>query len=272
MAVVGHVDRSLELFLSAGQNERLPQIGPFRNSLGFILGGAPVGHAIAQQFGQRFAALSTVLLGGLRPPLPLSCGQLTATSLLIGWSATTPRITSCWATRPCAFARRRSRGANRLLKDPRQEFIMNDTGIPESLRHGTSVIRTDLEGARPDAAGPRWDTRRGGGAPGYQYPPTGKPEPAVVVAVTPGTSPVKAAAGQARLRCRRVDVIDATVEEQVAAQRAVEVPASFTAMPDQAASTLETLLTGEDMTEFGPPKEGAYEPSCRRICRLSTSR
>jgi hypothetical protein len=48
------------------------QIGPFRNGLGFILDGSPVGHAVSQQFGQRYAALSTALLSAVSPTAPAS--------------------------------------------------------------------------------------------------------------------------------------------------------------------------------------------------------
>jgi hypothetical protein len=34
--------------------------------------------------------------------------------------------------------------------------------------------------------------------PGYKYPPAGQPVPAIVVAVTPGTTPVKAAELEAK--------------------------------------------------------------------------
>src|SRR5437868_1095743 len=59
--------------------------------------------------------------------------------------------------------------------------------------------------------------------PGYHYPPTGKPVPAVVVAVTPGTTPVNAAELAKRFGVP-VSVTDATVEEQVAAQQKEEGP------------------------------------------------
>ena len=52
--------------------------------------------------------------------------------------------------------------------------------------------------------------------PGYQYPPAGQPVPAIVVAVTPGTAPVKAAELETKFGVP-FSVIDATVEEQVAA-------------------------------------------------------
>jgi hypothetical protein len=95
--------------------------------------------------------------------------------------------------------------------------------------------------------------------PGYHYPPTGKPIPAIVVAVTPGTIPVNVADLATRFGVP-FSLTDATVEEQVAAQRRAEAPLSFGATEEPAASAFETLLTGEDLTEFGPPKSGAYEP------------
>jgi hypothetical protein len=69
LAVVGHVDRawgfSIQPFKAAGA-----QIGPFRNSLGFVLNGSPVGHAVTQQFGQKYSALSTDLLSATSPTAP----------------------------------------------------------------------------------------------------------------------------------------------------------------------------------------------------------
>jgi PLD-like domain len=95
--------------------------------------------------------------------------------------------------------------------------------------------------------------------PGYYYPTTGQPVPAVVVAVTPGTAPVSAADLAKRFGVA-FSLTDATVEEQVAAQEQGESPVSFAATGGPTASAFEALLTGEDVTEFGPPKEGAYEP------------
>ena len=57
-----------------------------------------------------------------------------------------------------------------------------------------------------------------------------------------------------------VSVIDATIEEQVAAQETAEAPVSFGAIEPPVASAFESLLSGEDVTDFGPPKAGAYEP------------
>jgi hypothetical protein len=71
LAVVGHVDRAWSFSIQPAKMADA-QIGPFRNSLGFILGGSPVGHAVAQQFGQRYAALSTALLTAVSPTTPAS--------------------------------------------------------------------------------------------------------------------------------------------------------------------------------------------------------
>lgn len=46
------------------------QIAPFRNGLGFIMRGDPIGHAVRDQFGGHFAALSAALLGALAPGAP----------------------------------------------------------------------------------------------------------------------------------------------------------------------------------------------------------
>lgn len=95
--------------------------------------------------------------------------------------------------------------------------------------------------------------------PGYYYPPTGKPIPAVVVAVTPGTAPVNASELAHRFGVA-VNVTDATVEEQLVAQQKTRGAVAFAMPQEQSASAFEKLLTGEDVTEFGPPKEGKYEP------------
>jgi hypothetical protein len=71
LAAVGHVDRAWGYSIQPPKMTDA-QIGPFRNGLGFILDGCPVGHAIAQQFGQRYAALSTALLSAVSPTAPAS--------------------------------------------------------------------------------------------------------------------------------------------------------------------------------------------------------
>jgi hypothetical protein len=90
--------------------------------------------------------------------------------------------------------------------------------------------------------------------PGYNYPATGTPVPALVVAVTPGTAPVKAPELEKQFGVAFV-VTDATVEEQVAA----EGPFSFGTAEGPTASAFERMLGGEEAIEFGPPKTGTYE-------------
>jgi hypothetical protein len=71
LAVIGHVDRAWGFSIQP-PNSTTPQIAPFRNSLGGIMTGAPVGHAMVSQFGQRYAALSAALLNAVAPTLPAS--------------------------------------------------------------------------------------------------------------------------------------------------------------------------------------------------------
>jgi hypothetical protein len=83
LAVIGHVDRAF------GFSIRPPkatgsQILPFRNSLGFILGGTRVGLALMMQFGQRFAALSTQLLSSVSPSAPEDM-KLSDVDLVLCW-------------------------------------------------------------------------------------------------------------------------------------------------------------------------------------------
>src|SRR5262245_9217840 len=91
--------------------------------------------------------------------------------------------------------------------------------------------------------------------PGYHYPPTGDPVPAVVVAVTPDTTPVRPAELAAKLGVP-VTLTNATVEEQLAAARPEEAPFA----PGTAPSTFEGLLTAEEGEEFAPPRSGKYQP------------
>jgi hypothetical protein len=93
--------------------------------------------------------------------------------------------------------------------------------------------------------------------PGYEYPAAGKPLPSIVVAVTPGTAPVKAAELQKKFGVP-VTVTDATVEEQVAAGNR-EAALSFGTTEGPTVSTFEKMLGGEEALEFGPPKTGSYE-------------
>ena len=69
LAVVAHVDRAWGYSIQAPKMTG-SQIAPFRNSLGSIMQGDPVGHAVRDQFGGQFAALSTALLSALAPGAP----------------------------------------------------------------------------------------------------------------------------------------------------------------------------------------------------------
>jgi hypothetical protein len=95
--------------------------------------------------------------------------------------------------------------------------------------------------------------------PGYHYPATGAPVPAVVVAVTPGTTPVKAPDLVKQFGVA-FSVADATVEEQLAAAEKQKGPVAFAGPEGPTASAFEALLTGAEVPAFGPPKTGAYEP------------
>ena len=75
LAVIGHIDRAWGFSIQAPKMTD-PQIAPFRNSLGFILNGDPVGYAVGQQFRRAFAALSTALLSAMSPTAPAAtCGS-----------------------------------------------------------------------------------------------------------------------------------------------------------------------------------------------------
>jgi CHAT domain/Peptidase family C25 len=69
LAVIGHVDRAWAYSIQAPQTAG-PQILAFRNSLGFMMSGAPVGFALSGQFSSRFAALSAALLSATSPTAP----------------------------------------------------------------------------------------------------------------------------------------------------------------------------------------------------------
>jgi hypothetical protein len=92
--------------------------------------------------------------------------------------------------------------------------------------------------------------------PGYAYPAVGNPVPALVVAVTPGTTPVKASQLHEKFGVAFA-VTEATVEEQLAAKQ--EHPVSFGLPEGPTVSTFEKLLGGEEAIDFGPPKTGSYE-------------
>jgi len=66
LAVIGHIDRAWGFSIQAPKVSG-PQIATFRNSIGSILSGGPVGHAICGQFGAKFSALSVLLLSATSP-------------------------------------------------------------------------------------------------------------------------------------------------------------------------------------------------------------
>ncbi len=69
LAVIAHVDRAWGYSIQAPKMTGA-QITPFRSTLGSIMVGDPVGHAVKDQFGGQFAALSTALLSALSPGTP----------------------------------------------------------------------------------------------------------------------------------------------------------------------------------------------------------
>jgi hypothetical protein len=83
LAVIGHVDRAFG-FSIRPPRATVTQILPFRNSLGFILGGTRVGLALMMQFGQRFAALSAQLLSSVSPTAPEDM-KLSDVDLVLCW-------------------------------------------------------------------------------------------------------------------------------------------------------------------------------------------
>ncbi|ATQ67860.1 MULTISPECIES: phospholipase D-like domain-containing protein [Methylosinus] len=92
--------------------------------------------------------------------------------------------------------------------------------------------------------------------PGYAYPATGAPIPAVVVAVQPGTATQPASALAAELGVPVV-IADATVEEQLAKE---EPSAPSFGAPGAPTSAFERLIVGDEALAFAPPKTGAYTP------------
>jgi hypothetical protein len=83
LAVIGHVDRAWGFSIQPPKMND-SQIGTFRNSLGFLLKGAPVGHVMSQQFSQRYATLSTVLADAIAPAVPEN-RKLTDRQLVTAW-------------------------------------------------------------------------------------------------------------------------------------------------------------------------------------------
>jgi hypothetical protein len=83
LAVVGHIDRAWGFSMQADKVAE-PQIATFRSSIGFILTGAPVGHAMCSQFAARYSMLSVVLLNATSPTTPDSM-RLGDRDLVMSW-------------------------------------------------------------------------------------------------------------------------------------------------------------------------------------------
>jgi hypothetical protein len=83
LAVIGHVDRAWGLSIQAPKIQDA-QIGTFRSSIGYMLSGFPIGHAMCGQFGARFAALSSALSSATSPTAPRGM-QLSDRDLVTYW-------------------------------------------------------------------------------------------------------------------------------------------------------------------------------------------
>src|SRR5437764_1939547 len=135
---------------------------------------------------------------------------------------------------------------------------MNDTGIlqvPQAVRASFKPVLDALDKARAKLAGTKDVVAV---RPGYKYAADAAPVPAIVVAVTPGTTSVDANSLEKQIGVPVV-VTDATVEEQMAAARPEGAATSFGATEGPTASAFEQLLTGEELVAFAAPKVGSYE-------------
>ena len=83
LAVIGHVDRAWGCSIKT-PNVSDAQIGTFRNTIGNVLTGMPVGHAVSGAFGARFAVLSTALASATSPSAPAG-GRLSDRELVLHW-------------------------------------------------------------------------------------------------------------------------------------------------------------------------------------------
>lgn len=83
LAVVGHIDRAWAYSIQAPKTAG-PQILAFRNSLGFIMQGAPLGFAMCGQFASRYASLSAMLANATSPTTPPAM-RLSDRDLVTAW-------------------------------------------------------------------------------------------------------------------------------------------------------------------------------------------
>lgn len=83
LAVIGHIDRAWGYSIQSPKVAD-PQIGAFRNSIGTILTGGRIGHAICGQFGARYSTLSVLLLNATSPTAA-NASRLSDRDLVARW-------------------------------------------------------------------------------------------------------------------------------------------------------------------------------------------
>jgi hypothetical protein len=83
LAVIGHIDRAWGYSIQPPKISD-PQIGTFRNSMGTILTGGRVGHAVCSQFGSKFSTLSVLLLSATSPTAA-NASRLSDRDLVARW-------------------------------------------------------------------------------------------------------------------------------------------------------------------------------------------
>jgi hypothetical protein len=83
LAVIGHIDRAWGFSMQA-PNVASPQIAPFRNGILSIMAGKPIGHAMCERFGARYAELSALLLSSTSPSAPAAM-RLNDRDLVTAW-------------------------------------------------------------------------------------------------------------------------------------------------------------------------------------------
>jgi hypothetical protein len=83
LAVIGHIDRAWGCSIKTAH---IPdaQIGTFRDTIGNVLSGIPVGHAVSGSFGARFSVLSTALASAVSPTAPENA-RLDDRELVLHW-------------------------------------------------------------------------------------------------------------------------------------------------------------------------------------------
>ncbi len=131
----------------------------------------------------------------------------------------------------------------------------NLISVSPAVRQAFAPILPAAARARQDLAG---EKDVAAVRPGYKYPADTPPQPALVVAVTPGERPVAVADLEKKYGVPAV-ITDATVEEQMARLSTAE-PVSFGTPGGAMASAFENLISGEEVVAFAPPKSGSYEP------------